>query len=73
MLGPDLVATSGSRKKAVVAVGRSILVIISPAHRPRHRYTDTDTDLGSDSYATRINPGRRKRGYIRQLEAPATR
>ena len=32
---------------------------------PSARYTD----LGSDYYATRINPERRRRNHIRQLEA----
>ncbi len=54
------------RKKAVVAIGRSILVIIW------HLLADPDaryTDLGSDFYDVRINPERRKRNHIRQLEA----
>jgi transposase len=41
------------------------LSTVAPARRPDARYTD----LGSDFYATRINPERRKRGHIRQLEA----
>jgi transposase len=32
---------------------------------PEARYTD----LGSDFYATRINPERRKRSHVHQLEA----
>ena len=32
---------------------------------PGTRYND----LGSDFYATRMNPEQRKRGHIRQLEA----
>ena len=54
------------RKKAVVAIGRSILVIIW------HLLADPDaryTDLGSSFYETRINPERRRRNHIRQLEA----
>jgi len=54
-------------KKAIVAVGRSMLVIIW------HLLADPATgysDLGSDFYDTRINPERRKRNHIRQLEAP---
>lgn len=51
---------------AVVAVGRSILVIVWHLLSDRGtRYTD----LGSDFYATRINPERRKRTQIHQLEA----
>jgi transposase len=53
-------------KKAVVATGRSVLVIIwHLLASPGTRYAD----LGSDFYDTRINPERRKRNHIRQLEA----
>ncbi len=52
--------------KALVAVARSILVIVwhllaDPCARFR--------DLGSDFYATRINKNRRTRQLVRQLEA----
>ncbi len=60
------IARRRGRKKAVVAIGRSLLVIIW------HLLADPDaryTDLGSDFYTTRISPERRKRGHIRQLEA----
>ena len=60
------IARRRGSKKAVVAIGRSILVIIW------HLLADPDarfTDLGSDFYDTRINPERRKRNHIRQLEA----
>jgi len=60
------IARRRGRKKAVVAIGRSILVIIW------HLLADPGTryhDLGSDFYATRTNPEQRKRGHIRQLEA----
>lgn len=53
-------------KKAVVAVGRSILVIVW------HLLSDpqaTYTDLGSDFFDRRTNPERRKRAHIHQLEA----
>jgi transposase len=49
-----------------VAVGRSLLVVIW------HLLSDPDTqfrDLGSDYYETRIDPERRKRNHLRQLEA----
>jgi transposase len=60
------IARRRGRKKAVVAIGRSILVIIwNLLADPGARYTD----LGSDFYDTRINPERRKRNHIRQLEA----
>jgi len=60
------IARRRGRKKAVVAIGRSILIIIW------HLLADPDaryTDLGSDFYDTRINPERRKQNHIRQLEA----
>jgi len=60
------IARRRGRKKAVVAIGRSMLVIIW------HLLADPDaryTDLGSDFYETRINPERRRRNHIRQLEA----
>ncbi len=53
-------------KKAIVAAGRSMLVIIwHLLSDPGARYAG----LGSDFYDTRINPERRKRNHIRQLEA----
>jgi transposase len=60
------IARRRGRKKAVVAIGRSILVIIW------HLLADPDaryTDLGSSFCETRINPERRRRNHIRQLEA----
>jgi transposase len=60
------IARRRGAKKAIVAVGRSMLVIIW------HLLSDTDAryaDLGSSFYDTRINPERRKRNHIRQLEA----
>ena len=60
------IARRRGAKKANVAVGRSILVITW------HLLSDPDArfyDLGSDFYATRIDPERRKRGHVRQLEA----
>ena len=60
------IARRRGRKKAVVAIGRSILVITwHLLADPSARYTD----LGRDFYDTRINPERRKHGHIRQLEA----
>ena len=55
-----------SKLKALVAVARSILVIIwhllaDPAARYR--------DLGPDYHASRIDQGRKARNHIRQLEA----
>jgi transposase len=55
----------GSRR-AIVAVGRSILTIVwHLLSDPTTRFTD----LGSGFYDTRVNPERRKRNHIRQLEA----
>jgi len=54
------------KKKALVAVGRSILVIIW------HLLSDPEArfqDLGPDFYDTRLGEDRRKRNHIRQLEA----
>ena len=60
------IARRRGSKKAVVAIGRSLLIIIwHLLTDPATRYTD----LGSDFYHTRIDPERRKRNHIRQLEA----
>jgi transposase len=60
------IARRRGKKKAIVAVGRSMLVIIwHLLAEPDARYTD----LGSDFYDKRIDPERRKRAYIHQLEA----
>jgi hypothetical protein len=54
------------KKKAIVAVGRSILLIVlSLLSDPQTRYHD----LGPGFYDSRINPERMKRNHIRQLEA----
>jgi transposase len=53
-------------KKAIVAVGRSILIIVwHLLSDPTLRYQD----LGPGFYDTRINPERTKRNHVRQLEA----
>jgi transposase len=60
------IAKRRGKKKAIVAVGRSILVIIW------HLLSDPEArfhDLGSNFYNTRIGPDRKKRNHIRQLEA----
>ena len=54
------------KKKAIVAVGRSILVIIW------HLLSDPEArfhDLGPDFYDTRVGLDRKKRNHVRQLEA----
>ncbi len=60
------IARRRGAKRAVVAISRSILVIIW------HLLSDPGTQfrhLGSGFYASRIDPDRRKRNHIRQLEA----
>jgi transposase len=60
------IARRRGTKKAMVAVGRSILIIIW------HLLSDPDArfhDLGPDFYDTRIDADRKKRNHIRQLEA----
>ena len=54
------------KQRAIVAVGRSILVIAW------HLLSDPEAhfhDLGVGFYDTRIDPDRAKRNHIRQLEA----
>jgi transposase len=60
------IARRRGKKKAIVAVGRSILVIIW------HLLSDPEArfhDLGSGYYDSRIGPDRRKRNHVHQLEA----
>jgi len=60
------IARRRGKKKAIVAVGRSVLVIIW------HLLSEPDTafhDLGSDFYDNRLSPQRRTRTHVRQLEA----
>jgi transposase len=60
------IARRRGKKKAIVAIGRSLLTIIwHLLSDPEARYTD----LGSDFYDKRINPERRKQAHIHQLEA----
>src|SRR5690606_15523498 len=54
------------KKKAIVAVGRSMLVVIW------HLLSEPDArfhDLGADHYARSVNTEARKRNHVRQLEA----
>jgi transposase len=54
------------KRRAIVAIGRSILIIIW------HLLSDPDAryhDLGPDFYDTHTNAARQKRNHIRQLEA----
>jgi transposase len=60
------IARRRGKKKAIVAVGRSILVIVW------HLLADPETrfhDLGPDFYDNRIGPERQRRNHVRQLEA----
>jgi transposase len=60
------IARRRGKKKAIVAVARSLLVIIW------HLLSDPEArfiDLGSDFYDKRIDPERKKRAHIHQLEA----
>ena len=60
------IARRRGSKRAIVAVGRSILVIVW------HLLSDPDArfeDLGPGYYAERIDSERRKQNHIRQLEA----
>jgi len=60
------IARRRGKKKAIVAVGRSMLVIIW------HLLSDPDArfrDLGADHFTRSVNADARKRNHIRQLEA----
>ena len=60
------IARRRGAKRAIVAVGRSILVIVwHLLADPNVRYHD----LGAGFYDTRINAERAKRNHVRQLEA----
>jgi transposase len=60
------IARRRGAKRAIVAVGRSILVIVwHLLADPTARYCD----LGAGFYDTRINAERKKRNHVRQLEA----
>ncbi|MFT4286091.1 IS110 family transposase [Nocardioides sp.] len=60
------IARRGGKKKAVVAVGRSLLVIIwHLLHDPEATFTD----LGPDHYDRRVSTTAKKRSHIRGLEA----
>ena len=60
------IARRRGKNKAIVAVGRSILVIVwHLLSDPHVRYTD----LGPDFYDTRISNSRKMRNHVRQLEA----
>jgi transposase len=58
--------TRGGKKKAIVAVGRSMLVIIW------HLLADPDSrfhELGADHYDRHVNTHAKRRNHVRELEA----
>jgi transposase len=60
------IARRRGKKKAIVAVGRSLLVIVW------HLLADPDArlrDLGADYFDQHLNTNQKKRNHIRQLEA----
>jgi transposase len=60
------IARRRGKKRAIVAVGRSILVIVW------HLLQNSDTrfhDLGAEHFTRYLNPDTKKRTHIRQLEA----
>jgi transposase len=60
------IARRRGKKRAIVAIGRSILVIVW------HLLQNPDTrfhDLGADHFTRHLNPDTKKRSHIRQLEA----
>ena len=60
------IAHRRGKKRAIVAVGRSILMIVW------HLLSDDDArfvDLGSDYYESRVNLNRRTRNHVRELQA----
>ena len=60
------IARRRGKKRAIVAVGRSILVIVW------HLLQNSDArfrDLGPEHFTRHINPDTKKRNHIRQLEA----
>ncbi len=60
------IAKRRGKKRAIVAVGRSILVIVW------HLLDDEQAvfnDLGADHFARHVNSETKKRNHIRQLEA----
>jgi transposase len=60
------IARRRGKKKAVVAVGRSILVIVWYLLRDEAAQFN---DLGPGYYDSRLNPERKKNNHIREVEA----
>lgn len=60
------IAQGWGQSRAIVAVGRSVLVIIwHPLQNPDAHVHD----LGANHFNRHINPDTKKRGLVRQLEA----
>jgi transposase len=60
------IARRRGKKRAIVAVGRSILVIIWALLSDEQAQF---IDLGADYYASRTNPERKIRQHVRELQA----
>jgi transposase len=60
------IARRRGKRRAIVAVGRSILVIVWQLLSDPEAHCH---DLGAGFYDTRIGPERAKRNHLRQLEA----
>src|SRR4051794_20822171 len=60
------IARRRGKKRAIVAIGRSILVVIWALLSDEQAQF---VDLGSDFYAARTNPERKVRQHIRELQA----
>ncbi|WP_067481109.1 IS110 family transposase [Nocardia amamiensis] len=60
------IARRRGKKRAIVAVGRSILVIV---WHLLHDENAIFTDLGPEHFHRRVNPNNKTRSHVRQLEA----
>ena len=60
------IAKRRGKKRAIVAVGRSILIII---WHLLNDDTATYADLGADHYTRHTNPDTKKRNHVRELQA----
>lgn len=60
------IARRRGKKRAIVAIGRSILVIV---WHLLHDDNAIFTDLGADHFTRHLNPDSKRRNHIRQLEA----
>ncbi|WP_433204966.1 IS110 family transposase [Nocardia sp. CA-107356] len=60
------IARRRGKKRAIVAIGRSILVIV---WHLLHNENAIFTDLGADHFTRHLNPDSKRRSHIRHLEA----